>query len=78
MKIIKEGYLGDAMQVTCNTCKAVLEVSSSDLTAQKKLFDSGRVRQWAEYRCPCCDSPNTLEWNEITVGVINALRKNNT
>ncbi len=66
MKIIKQGHDEDRMQVVCQSCEAVLEISSADIRHEKSL-DS--VWGMYFYECPCCNATRYLKRYEMTRGV---------
>lgn len=59
MKIIKPGKLTPkSTTVTCYKCKAVLEITRSDLVEDDKDWD--RLPTTWYYICPCCKFDNHI------------------
>ena len=56
------------MRVVCKECRAELEISVKDV--KKHDADCGGMMEGSKqmyifYKCPCCDSENSLELNEL-------------
>jgi len=62
MKVIKQGRDEDRMQVTCNRCEAVLEITSADLGHEEAEYMPGTYF----YNCPCCCAKHYLKMHEMT------------
>lgn len=65
MKIIKQGHDEDRMQMVCNSCEAVLEITSDDLAREPSLDSNWGIYH---YKCPCCGTEKYLEKYEMARG----------
>ena len=66
MKVIKQGHDEDRMQVVCQNCEAVLEITSADIH-----HEPSPTSVWGKYfyKCPCCNATRHMERCEMTRGV---------